>query len=154
MAITPESRRRIDFFSLEEVLSDAENLVRGHKTLGNWTLGQILHHLATAIRGSRRRRPDAVTRPLDETFRRQIFEVRHFPEGMQASHPRLVPPADASAAVQLEELRAAIAQWSLATGPFPDHPVMGPLSKDEWTQFHCVHSAHHLSFVVPSQDAR
>jgi hypothetical protein len=152
MTTDPASRRSIDFSSLDEVLRDAENLARGHTTLGNWTLGQILYHLATAIRGSRRRRPDAPTRPVDETFRRRMFESRRFPEGVPAPHPKLVPPADANAAVQLEELREAIAQWSVATGPFPDHPFMGPLSKDEWTQFHCVHSAHHLSFVVPSQD--
>ena len=152
MAITPDSRRSVDFSSLEEVLHDAEDLARGHKTLGKWTLGQILHHLATAIRVSRRR-PDAVTRPVDETFRRQIFEFRRFPEGVPAPHPKLVPPADADLAAQLVELREAIEQWRVADGPFPDHPFIGPLSKDEWTQFHCIHSAHHLSFAIPSQNA-
>ena len=152
MAVTPESRRSLDFSGLDEVLRDAENLARGHKTLGGWTLGQIFHHLATAIRVSRRRRPDAPTRPVDETFRRQIFESRRFPEGVAAPHPKLVPPADADVAAQLEELREAIERWAAAEGPFPDHPFIGALSKDEWTQFHCVHSAHHLSFAVPSQN--
>jgi hypothetical protein len=153
MATPATPRRNLDFSSLEEVLRDAENLCRGHVTLGNWTLGQIFHHLATAIRGSRRRRPDAATLPVDETFRRQVFESRRFPEGVQAPHPKLVPPGDADMSVQLEALRQAIALWSVAAGPFPDHPFMGPLNKNEWTQFHCVHCAHHLSFVVSCQDA-
>lgn len=37
----------------------------------------------------------------------------------------------------------------MSDGPFVNHPVLGALTKDEWTQFHCMHCAHHLSFAVP-----
>ncbi len=143
-------RRTLSFNSLEEVIPEVERLLAGHATVGEWSLGQILHHLATAIRVSRRGRPNPEARPVSEPFREQFFRSRRFPEGMQAPHPRLIPPTDADARVQLEELRTAITQWTLAPGPFPDHPLLGPLSKDEWSDFHCIHCAHHLSFAVPS----
>jgi hypothetical protein len=42
-------RRRLHFESLDEVLAEAERLAaRPYRKLGNWTLGQILMHLALA----------------------------------------------------------------------------------------------------------
>lgn len=42
-------RRSLHFASLDEILAEAERLAAGrHRQLGNWTLGQILMHLARA----------------------------------------------------------------------------------------------------------
>jgi len=42
----PSTRRELRFESLDEVLADVEILVSGgHRTVGNWTLAQILTHL-------------------------------------------------------------------------------------------------------------
>ena len=42
-------RRRLHFESLDEVLAESERLTAGrYRRLGNWTLGQILMHLALA----------------------------------------------------------------------------------------------------------
>jgi Protein of unknown function (DUF1569) len=142
-------RRSLNFSSLEEVVPDVERLLAGCSTVGNWSLGQILHHLATSIRVSRRGRPNPEAMPVSEPFREQFFRTRSFPDGMQAPHPRLVPPPDADAPVQLDELRDATGQWAQAPGPFPDHPLLGSMSKDQWSEFHCIHSAHHLRFAVP-----
>jgi hypothetical protein len=47
MATTRVERRILTFRSLDDVLRDAEQLAaRDHRTTGNWTYGQILHHLA------------------------------------------------------------------------------------------------------------
>jgi hypothetical protein len=142
-------RRSVSFSSLEEVVSDVEKLLTGHATVGEWSLGQILYHLATAIRLSRRGRPDPVSPPVSESLRHDFFYSHRFPEGMQAPHPRLLPPHDADARVQFEELRNAIVHWTKASGPFPAHPLLGAMNKDEWTEFHYIHCAHHLSFAIP-----
>ena len=72
-------RRTLNFGSLEEVIPDVERLLAGHTTVGRWSLGQILHHLATAIRVSRRGRPNPEARAVSEPFREQFFRTRQIP---------------------------------------------------------------------------
>jgi Protein of unknown function (DUF1569) len=142
-------RRLLDFASMDQIMPDVERLIAGHSTVGDWTLAQILHHLATAIWLSSLGRAGSSPGEASEAVRRRFFRSRRFPEGVAAPHPRLIPPTDADVCVQREALRNAIEIFSLAAGPFPGHPRLGPLSKDEWTQFHCIHCAHHLGFAIP-----
>ena len=142
-------RRLLDFASLDEIMPDVERLVGGHVTGGQWTPAQILYHLATSIRLTSLGRPGSASEGVSDEFRRRFFESRRFPEGMEAPHRRLIPPDDADVRVETEALRDAIGLFARATGPFPAHPLLGPLSKEEWTEFHCIHCAHHLRFVSP-----
>lgn len=45
-----------------------------------------------------------------------------------------------------------IARFAAFAEPLPAHPHLGPMTRDEWGRFHCLHCAHHLSFVVPDRD--
>ena len=49
--MTP-GRRTLPYQSLDEVMPDVKWLLDGHTTVGNWSLGQICRHLATALRFS------------------------------------------------------------------------------------------------------
>ena len=142
-------RRMLDFASMEQILPEVDRLLDGHFTVGHWTLAQILHHLATSIRLTSLGRAGSSPGEGSEEFRRRFFDSRRFPEGLAAPHPRLIPPADADVHVQREALQHAIRQFISAAGPFPGHPLLGPLSKEEWSQFHCLHCAHHLGFAIP-----
>jgi hypothetical protein len=147
-------RRDLDFASLDDVILDVERLLAGHDILGRWSLAQICHHLATGIRLTL----DAPLRPFESTreteiARRRFFHQGKFPEGMEAPIPALIPPPGLDAANEAEALREVIGRFASATGPFPAHPRLGPMTKDEWAQFHCLHCAHHLGFAVP-QGAR
>ena len=43
-------RRDVHYASYDEVISDVDHLIAvGHRTLGNWSLGQICRHLAASI---------------------------------------------------------------------------------------------------------
>jgi len=139
----------LDFASMDEIMPDVERLLQGHSTAGGWTLGQILYHLATSVRLTTLGRAGAPAGQASEEFRRRFFGSRRFPEGLEAPHARLIPPADADVHVQKEALQEAIARYTSATGPFPGHPLLGALSKEEWSQFHCIHCAHHLGFAIP-----
>jgi hypothetical protein len=143
-------RRMLDFRSLEEVVPEMERLLAGHTTVGQWTLGQILGHLAMSIRLTTRVRPKSPSGASSPAIRRNFFRGGRFPEGMEAPHPRLVPGPETDCQSAADALRNAIAQWDSAPGPFPDHPLLGSLSRDEWTRFHCMHCAHHLCFVIPA----
>jgi Protein of unknown function (DUF1569) len=142
-------RRMLNFASMDEIMPDVNRLLEGHSTAGQWTLAQILHHLATSIRLTSLGRASSTPGHGSEAFRQQFFHSRRFPEGLAAPHPKLIPPVDADVHVQTKALQEAIALFTSAAGPFPDHPLLGALSKEEWSQFHCIHCAHHLGFAAP-----
>src|SRR3954447_15458284 len=42
-------RRPLAFTTLDEVMPDVDRLLQGHRTIGQWSLGQICNHLADAL---------------------------------------------------------------------------------------------------------
>jgi hypothetical protein len=143
-------RRVLRFATLDEVMPDVDQLRAGHCTVGEWTLGQILYHLAMSFRLTTRGTPPSTSRPFLEALRRRFFQSARFPDGAEAPHPLLLPPADCKVDEQARALERGIAGLVSATGPFPDHPVLGPLDKSQWERFHCIHCAHHLAFGIPT----
>ena|SRR5271166_4729272 len=141
-------RRMLNFASMDEIMPDVARLLEGHSTAGQWTLAQILHHLATSIRLTSLGRAGSTPGQGSEEFRQRFFHSRRFPEGI-AAHPKLIPPVDADVHVQTKALQEAITLFTSAAGPFPSHPKLGALSKEEWSQLHCIHCAHHLGFAAP-----
>jgi hypothetical protein len=143
-------RRGLEFTSIDDVIPEVERLLAGHVTVGQWSLGQICHHLATAIRltldAPIRRR---LTTPEQDVARREFFHSGKFPDGMQAPLAALVPPPDRDARTEADALRAEIHRFVQTDRPLPAHPRLGPMTKEEWARFHCMHCAHHLGFAVP-----
>ena len=88
-------RRILDFARLDEVMPDVERLLAGHRTVGRWTLGQILSHLKTAIRLTAMA-PGSTSEPTREeaVFRRLFFRGGRFPEGLEIPLPEMIPLAD------------------------------------------------------------
>ena len=151
-----DGRRSIAFVGLDEIMPEVDRLLGGHVRSGRWSLGQILHHLATAIKliADGDHPPPG---PLDpemarrfEVRRRRFFSTGRFPEGVEVPIPALEPPLDADERAEAESLRSVLRRFQEAGGPFPAHPVLGPLSKEEWAAFHRLHCAHHLGFVRPT----
>ncbi len=147
-------RRDLSFDRLDDVMPEVDRLLSGHTRAGSWTLGQVLHHLASAIRltmapptpfveGGPRADREA------EVARRRFFRAGRFPDGVQVPHPSLLPPVEADERVQAESLRSAFRGFADHDGPLPAHPLLGPLSRDEWDAFHRLHCAHHLGLVRP-----
>ena len=150
-------RRDLAFERLDDVMPEVERLLLGHETSGRWTLGQILHHLAQSIRLSVRDvRPSQAQPPEPdqarrfEVRRRRFFRTGRFPEGVEIPHEALLPPLDADEQVESESLRKSLRLLEKSRGPFPSHPYLGPLTREEWHSFHRIHCAHHLGFVSPS----
>jgi hypothetical protein len=147
-------RRQLRFASFDEMVADAERLVSSPNTkmLGNWPLGPLLGHLATAINSS-----------IDGTFGLApwyirvvgpFFKRRFMTKGMSAGFrlPKAIEsnyfPAGRSPQEGLDEVRKAVGRTRTEqmTGR---HPVLGKLTNDEWTQLHLRHSELHLSFAMP-----
>jgi hypothetical protein len=143
-------RRALSFASLDDVMPEVDRLLAGHTTVGRWSLAQILYHVAAAIRLGLDAPPGASepTREQD-VARRLFFRAGRFPEGGQVPIPLLSPPPGLDAHTEAANLRSVLERFASATGPFPAHPRLGRLTKDEWSRFHCMHCAHHLGFTVP-----
>ena len=149
-------RRQLSFRTLEDVLAEGERLSQGRvQTVGNWSLGQILDHLATWMEFSIDGVPAHIAWPLRlvlRPFRKQILR-RPMPAGFRwpaDADPRLVPQGPVSDAEGLEHLRRAVARLRAGSDRAPS-PLLGKLTPEEWEQLHLRHAEHHLSFVLPSE---
>lgn len=144
-------QRELAFEGLGEVMPEVDRLRLGHKVNGDWSLGQILFHLATSIRmTSKYDGPVVEESPRAVARRRQFFETGKVGSRLAVPTPELVPPEHCDEGTEAEALRTAIKGYEASDGPFPTHPRFGAMSKAEWTIFHEVHCAHHLSFVEPA----
>ena len=152
------SRRELRFDNLSDAAKDAENLLaKGYEKLGNWSLSQVCDHMT-----------DWLTYPIDgfpkvrfpisivlwvmkKTVGRKKFESyltsRSFPTG-KPTMPKTVHPASDDATA-VKKFIAALDRFAKYTGPVLPSPLFGAMTKDEADRMHCVHAAHHLSFLVP-----
>ena len=157
MSRSTPGRRAVRYASVEEILPDVDRLAAGHITVGHWSLAQICNHLAFAFDASVDGFP---TRPLPALLRAtagrlilwRMLKVERIIEG--AWLPKSLRPADRlDEAREIDALRKAAARFVADPAPKGVHPFFGPLDRDRWHQYHRVHCAHHLSFVVPWSEA-
>jgi hypothetical protein len=149
---TTPGRRPLVFSSLDQVMPDVDRLLNGHTTVGHWSLGQICNHLAESlvysVEGFGVQAPWLIRKTLGQIFKRQLFNTGQMREGIQLPE-KFLPRPGLDARAEAEALRGALQMYSSHSGPLADHPMFGPLGRDEWTRLHCIHMAHHLSFVLP-----
>ena len=145
-------RRPLQFQGIDEILSDVEQLQRGHATVGQWSLAQICRHLATVMRrivDLPATTPHDPSQFLGEDQKLAVLASGQLPEGLPAP-PDIIPSGPLNELEEVENLRAAIAYYQASNGPVIPHRLFGPLSKAEWDRLQCIHCAHHLSFAVPT----
>jgi hypothetical protein len=146
-------RRPLAFSTLDEVMPEVDRLLLGHTTIGNWSLGQICNHLAGSfifsVEGFNARVPWLIRKTLGPIIKRQVLTTGQMREGIKLPE-KFLPKSNLDARAEAEALRGALRAYAAHSGPLADHPMFGPMSRAEWTLLHCIHSAHHLSFVRPS----
>lgn len=148
-----QGRRQVKYASYADLLADAEHLAKSKvKTLGNWSFGQILKHVAqstdSSIDGSGFVLP-APVRWIFTLLMKQKFLTQPIPAGFRA--PKQYQPDESTSVEEsLASLRTAITRQEAEVKRVM-HPAFGMISKDEWTQFNLRHAEMHMSFVVPDQ---
>ena len=145
-------RRHLSFDGIDGVMPEVDQLLSGYETVGRWSLGQILRHLAVAVRLSTEGRQDA--EPVDgpdrrRVYRRLFFRAGRFPDDIDPPLAILIPPDDCEVEQEAEALRDAFDRFKAHDGPFSPHPTLGALDKAEWSRFHAMHCAHHLGYASP-----
>jgi hypothetical protein len=145
-------RRTLTFARLDQVMPDVDRLFEGHKTVGQWSLGMICNHLGTALQSSVEgfpgRAPWLVRKTIAPFVKRKILRTGQMTEGIKVPEAFLPKPG-LDARAEAEALLVALRFYAARTGPLAEHPFFGRISRDEWTRLHCIHCAHHLSFVHP-----
>jgi hypothetical protein len=147
-----QNRRELHFNSVEEILADVERLAKGKvRTLGNWSAGQILKHLAivmdASIDGAGFRLPWYM-RLLGRMLRKRVLNgpmSAGFKLPTNAANVLVPPPT--SFEEGLAAFRHAVHRQQTETSRQPS-VFLGPLTAEEWTQLHCRHAELHLSFLA------
>ena len=133
-------------------MPDVDRLLSGHRTVGNWSLGLICHHLSGALVASAEGFPTLLPWPVRRTVGRLILRSMLSTEVLREGvwlPEKVRPKPGLDARAEAEALRAAIRLFASRPDPPVEHPICGKLTREQWDHFHRVHCAHHLSFVVP-----
>lgn len=147
---TVQNRRSVRYASLSELLSDAEKLAESEfHTLGNWSYGQILKHLAlsidSSIDGTGFMLP-APARWLMSLLMKKRYLTQPIPAGFKSAAKFL--PQETAIEEGMAALRDAIERQQQEPNRAL-HPAFGKLSNEEWDAFNLRHAEMHMSFVVP-----
>ncbi|HKD36820.1 MAG TPA: DUF1569 domain-containing protein [Pirellulales bacterium] len=149
-----QGRRELHFANLDEILADGERLAaaRNLKSLGNWTLGQALGHLAcamdTAVDGVKNP-PPWIFRVMGRMFKNKV--LKRMDPGFKLpdnAAKELIPPPSMTTEEGLRRLRTAIARLKVTPNRAPS-PFLGRLTTEESNRLQCSHAELHLSFFVP-----
>jgi Protein of unknown function (DUF1569) len=169
-----KGRRLLRFEALDDVLAEAERLVaRPTRQLGNWTLGEVLMHLALvghkSIDGTTNRpgwlfiksadgkmTPPrwfvrVLARPFVPMARRWLRRRRGIPVGIRPPAfiwkevAPITPKGRVTAEAALAELRRAISRLKTERGRDLD----GIMTVELFNLYHLRHAEMHLSFIVP-----
>jgi hypothetical protein len=152
MATATPTRRRVQYASLDDIVTDAQRAVQSKAaTTGNWSLGQIIEHLATAhdkmIDGFGFSAPWPV-----QTVGRIFFKKRVLTKGLTPGfklNPKaaaVLVPGETDSVAALEHLRKSVARLKTEQKRSA-HPFLGPLNVDECNQMCLRHAELHMSFV-------
>jgi hypothetical protein len=90
-----------------------------------------------------------VRKTLGPVIKKKILKSGEIKEGMKTLES-LAPKPDLDDRAEAEALRASIAYYLAHPLPRASHPFFGRMTAEEWDRLHCIHCAHHLSFVLPA----
>jgi hypothetical protein len=153
------SRRALEFRSFDEVRADVARLAAGPYTrLGKWDLATTCDHLTKAFAVGLDDLPIKLPwfikllAPLagPPIFRRTL-RLRSMPTGVRAP-AEFAPAENCPCDDAVTRLDAVTRRAESFPGPMPRHPFFGPITVEQWRELMLIHCAHHLSFLVPSQE--
>lgn len=141
-------RTGIHYESLDDVLTDAEQLAGDQsKQLGNWSPGQVYSHLAKPMNASIDGFGFTISAPVRlilQLFMKRRFLRKSIPAGINGGN--FSSPQKVSDEQGLDDLRAAVKRQTEEPSRV-EHPGLGKLSREEWTNFHLRHAELHMSFL-------
>ena len=153
-----DGRRTLHFGSIDDALADVAALEGSARAgtarcLGNWTIGQILGHLAAWVEysfdGVPMKKPPFILRLALRPIKRRFL---YKPMSPGSNVPGVsggtlgFEPLDLEAG--LTRFHSAFSRLGRESPALP-HLIFGPLTHDEWINQHLRHAELHLSFIRP-----
>lgn len=145
-------RRELHFSSYQEILDDVHALAsRPTRQVGNWSLGQICNHLAKAMDmavDGPPFKPSWLIRIVGPLIKKRYLSRPFKPGFKLPSNAAALLPDQTDASEGVAILERAIERLQRTTNRKP-HPIFGRMTDQEWDQMQFLHSAMHLSFILP-----
>ena len=136
---------------ISEAMPEVDRLLKGHTTVGSWSLAKICKHLTEsltlAIEGTPERAPWIVRKLIAPIVLRRLLKTGT----IMANSPTLstlIPPPDLDERSRPKPC-AAVQCFDAHHGAFAEHPFFGRMDEATVRKLQCIHFAHHLSFVLP-----
>jgi len=131
---------------------------------GKWSIAQILEHLFLTYTGTTKGLGHVLAEghslATKATWKHRastfiVITLGHMPEGRKSpavALPRGIPAEKIAADIvpAIGTMNEAMNQVVSTLGertPVMDHPVLGPLSVQQWRKFHLVHGLHHVGQI-------
>ncbi len=150
--IRETQRRSLVFGNIGDILPDIQRLQNGCRSLGTWSLGQTCQHLADSFHGSIDGfdlRNHRIKRFFLHKKMLQYALTKGIPKNYTVD-PNLTPNDDVPLDDAIQALTSAIDRYQKYQGFLHPHPLFGKMSRENWDRIHCIHSAHHLSLLLPN----
>jgi hypothetical protein len=142
-------KRTLSFRNEDEAIAEIDRLrAGGYKQIGNWTIAMMCRHLDGPIEAPATTKATPREASMKESFVDVILKTGRPPGKFEAPPERVPAPSCNDADIEqfksnLRKLKAH-AHSHVAMGPF------GPVPTDEFRRLVLMHTAHHLSFLIPS----
>jgi hypothetical protein len=144
-------RKGLTFASPDDVIADVRRLQKGYEQAGNWNLNHVAWHLDQSTRFRFKPGPFPPTTP-EQDARKPVLDkllaTGKLPDGIPVPDP-IRPPADAGPEA-IERLVEAMEMLKAFKGEFWPHRLFGQMSDEQSRRILMIHSAHHLSYQVPT----
>ncbi len=139
--------------TMAAAITAIEDLAKGHRHTGAWTLAQMLNHAAQSIDCSIDGFPELRSALFRNAVGRVAFAVFQARGKMGHTLTEPIPGApalDAQAPLEPAIARAvaALRRFEAHTGALAPHFAYGELDKTQYTRAHLMHLANHWSEVA------
>jgi hypothetical protein len=150
----PRRRTGLSFADEDAVIADVQKLRRGHAKAASWSLAQTCYHLDFATKARMQPGPFPPNTPEQDARYRavpKILAAGKLPDGINAP-AQAVPPKSCDEKV-IDDLIATLTTFKNFKGEIAPHRLFGKLSDSEARRLNLIHCAHHLSYLVPTENA-
>lgn len=130
---------------------------------GKWSTAEILEHLTLTYTGTARSMQrvaeSGTTSPSTRTWKQRLSAfvvtgIGYFPSGRKS--PEMVEPKSCHPTSAVERIERELRNMDAVLGQVETkigskvrvpHPILGPLTLQQWRKFHRVHTLHHVKQI-------